>query len=80
VTFAMVDGVWSAETADLPEWMGVGDTFGDALKLAGEALTLFLEEPVRIVPMIVGTSTWPGILNGGDLQKNLGRDVVPRAA
>jgi len=79
VTFAMVEGVWSAESAELPEWMAVGDTFEEALRLAAEGLTLFLQEPVRVVPTIVGTSTWPGILSGGDMQ-NVGKELVTRAA
>jgi predicted RNase H-like HicB family nuclease len=79
VTFALVDGKWSAESAELPEWMAVGDTFAAAMKLAADGLAFSLESPVRIVPVLVGAYEWPGILSAGDTQ-NVGRDVVHRAA
>jgi predicted RNase H-like HicB family nuclease len=80
VTFALVDGKWSAESAELPEWMAVGDTFTDAMKLASEGLEFFLAGAVRVVPVVVGTSSvWPVEPSPG-LTENAGPAVVSRAA
>ena len=77
VDFSPVDGVWSFETNELPDWMGVADTFPEALEQAREGLTFFLEEPVRVIPVLVGSTVWPAPPTAGDTF-NVGGGVVRR--
>ena len=72
VIFRHVDGTWTAESEDAPEWIGVADTFDEAMALTMEGLPFLLDEPVVVVPEVVGQD-WPA--NWGGVTGNTGHEV-----
>ena len=76
VTFTQVEGVWSAESEDVPEWLAVGSSFGEVQDLAEEGLAFYLDEDsVRVVPVVIGSVVWPTKPWGGPTNNGTSENV-----